>query len=226
LQKKITFCIFDQILYKVKSLELNMSSNTDNKKELIIAAAIRRFAHYGFSKTTMNEIAEDVKITKANLYYYYPEKTALIHDVILAVTDDFRKLEQDLIEKSDSSIFDLILALLDLKSAFIEQHYMLHMNENMEWIKGAPLQTLMREIHEKEIVQVAKLFQKGVDNKELAIEDVNKASETYVYLMKSIGLVGILCDVFTGIPTQCNVGDVLQKQKDATLLIFNGLKVK
>ncbi|PTX09755.1 TetR/AcrR family transcriptional regulator [Sphingobacterium faecium] len=203
-----------------------MSSNTDNKKELIIAAAIRRFAHYGFSKTTMNEIAEDVKITKANLYYYYPEKTALIHDVILAVTDDFRKLEQDLIEKSDSSIFDLILALLDLKSAFIEQHYMLHMNENMEWIKGAPLQTLMREIHEKEIVQVAKLFQKGVDNKELAIEDVNKASETYVYLMKSIGLVGILCDVFTGIPTQCNVGDVLQKQKDATLLIFNGLKVK
>ncbi|UZJ66593.1 TetR/AcrR family transcriptional regulator [Sphingobacterium sp. KU25419] len=44
-----------------------MSSNTDNKKELIIAAAIRRFAHYGFSKTTMNEIAEDVKITKANL---------------------------------------------------------------------------------------------------------------------------------------------------------------
>ncbi|MEJ5091484.1 HTH-type transcriptional regulator RutR [compost metagenome] len=203
-----------------------MSSNTDNKKELIIAAAIRRFAHYGFSKTTMNEIAEDIKITKANLYYYYPEKTALIHDVILAVTDDFRKLEQDLIEKSDSSIFDLILALLDLKSAFIEQHYMLHMNENMEWIKGAPLQTLMREIHEKEIVQVAKLFQKGVDNKELAIEDVNKASETYVYLMKSIGLVGILCDVFTGIPTQCNVGDVLQKQKDATLLIFNGLKVK
>ena len=226
MQKKITFCIFDQILYKVKSLELNMSSNTDNKKELIIAAAIRRFAHYGFSKTTMNEIAEDIKITKANLYYYYPEKTALIHDVILAVTDDFRKLEQDLIEKSDSSIFDLILALLDLKSAFIEQHYMLHMNENMEWIKGAPLQTLMREIHEKEIVQVAKLFQKGVDNKELAIEDVNKASETYVYLMKSIGLVGILCDVFTGIPTQCNVGDVLQKQKDATLLIFNGLKVK
>ncbi|WP_447768616.1 TetR/AcrR family transcriptional regulator [Sphingobacterium faecium] len=203
-----------------------MSSNTDNKKELIIAAAIRRFAHYGFSKTTMNEIAEDVKITKANLYYYYPEKTALIHDVILAVTDDFRKLEQDLIEKSDSSIFDLIIALLDLKSAFIEQHYMLHMNENIEWIKGAPLQTLMREIHEKEIVQVAKLFQKGVDNKELAIEDVNKASETYVYLMKSIGLVGILCDVFTGIPTQCNVGDVLQKQKDATLLIFNGLKVK
>ncbi|UZJ64138.1 hypothetical protein OKW96_17375 [Sphingobacterium sp. KU25419] len=60
----------------------------------------------------------------------------------------------------------------------------------------------------------------------MAIEDVNKASETYVYLMKSIGLVGILCDVFTGIPTQCNVGDVLQKQKDATLLIFNGLKVK
>ncbi|KKX49288.1 MULTISPECIES: TetR/AcrR family transcriptional regulator [Sphingobacterium] len=201
-----------------------MSTNNDNKKEFIIAAAIRRFAHYGFSKTTMNEIAEDVKITKANLYYYYPDKTTLVHDVILSVTDDFRKQEQELIKKSKSSVINLLLDLLDLKSAFIERHYMLHMNENMEWIKGAPLQTLMRQIHEKEVIEVAKLFQNGVDNKELAIEDVHKTSEMYVYLMKSIGLVGILCDVFTGIPTQCNVGDVLQKQKDATMLIYNGLK--
>ncbi|MBB1643791.1 TetR/AcrR family transcriptional regulator [Sphingobacterium sp. UME9] len=46
----------------------------EDRKDQIIHAAIRRFMHYGFSKTTMNEIAEDIKITKANLYYYYSEK--------------------------------------------------------------------------------------------------------------------------------------------------------
>ncbi|UIR57486.1 TetR/AcrR family transcriptional regulator [Sphingobacterium sp. SRCM116780] len=202
-----------------------MSTNTDNKKDLIIAAAIRRFSHYGFSKTAMNEIADDLKITKANLYYYYPDKTTLIHDVILSITDDFRKMEQEVIENSKSSIIDLLLELLELKSSFIERHYMLHMNENLEWIKGAPLQTLMRELHAKEIAQVALLFQKGIDQKELYIADVNKASETYVHIMKSIGLIGILSDVFTGIPTQCNVGNVLQNQKDATIMLYNGLKL-
>ena len=201
-----------------------MLSNIDSKKDLIIAAALRRFAHFGFSKTAMNEIAEDVKITKANLYYYYADKASLIHDVVLKVTDDFIKLEQDLIEKSDSPIIELLLELLELRSSFIERHYMLHMNENMEWIKGASLQTLMRDIHAKQIVQVSKLLQKGVKRKELAIADIDKTSETYVYIMKSIGLIGILPDVFTGIPTQCNVGEVLQKQKEATILIYNGLK--
>ncbi|RYZ16531.1 MAG: TetR family transcriptional regulator, partial [Chitinophagaceae bacterium] len=36
---------------------------TDQKRESILEAAIRRFAHFGVSKTTMNEIAADLSIS-------------------------------------------------------------------------------------------------------------------------------------------------------------------
>ena len=42
----------------------------DSKKNQIISAAVKRFGHFGYAKTTMNELADDLVITKANLYYY------------------------------------------------------------------------------------------------------------------------------------------------------------
>lgn len=53
-------------------------AETDKKRELIIEGAIKRFIHYGINKTTMNEIAEDMSVSKPSLYYYFPDKTSLI----------------------------------------------------------------------------------------------------------------------------------------------------
>jgi len=52
------------------------------KEQLILIAARRRFAHYGFSKVTMDEIAGDVGLAKPSLYYYYPTKENLFRAVI------------------------------------------------------------------------------------------------------------------------------------------------
>ena len=49
---------------------------------LILTAAQRRFAGYGFSKVTMDEIALDVGMAKASLYYYYPTKEDIFRAVI------------------------------------------------------------------------------------------------------------------------------------------------
>lgn len=56
---------------------------TDKLKEItIINAARERFAHYGFSKVTMEEIAADVEMGKASLYYYFPTKEDLFRVVV------------------------------------------------------------------------------------------------------------------------------------------------
>ncbi len=52
------------------------------KESLILAAARKRFAHYGFSKVTMDEIAADVGMAKPSLYYYYETKERLFSAVI------------------------------------------------------------------------------------------------------------------------------------------------
>lgn len=53
------------------------------KENAIIDAARKRFAHYGFSKVTMEEIAADVEMGKASLYYYFPTKEDIFRAVII-----------------------------------------------------------------------------------------------------------------------------------------------
>lgn len=43
-------------------------------RDRILEAAGRRFDHYGYNKTTMSEIAADLKMSTGNLYRFYPSK--------------------------------------------------------------------------------------------------------------------------------------------------------
>jgi TetR/AcrR family transcriptional regulator len=52
------------------------------KEQVIVTAARKRFAHYGFSKVTMDEIAADAGMGKASLYYYFPTKERLFEAVV------------------------------------------------------------------------------------------------------------------------------------------------
>jgi TetR/AcrR family transcriptional repressor of mexJK operon len=61
----------------------------DIKKEKILEAAYQRFLHYGYSKTTMNEIAGDLSMSKALLYYYFPDKSQLYTAVMRRVADEY-----------------------------------------------------------------------------------------------------------------------------------------
>ena len=55
---------------------------SSEKQALILDAARKRFAYYGFSKVTMDEIAADVGLGKASLYYYFPTKENLFQEVV------------------------------------------------------------------------------------------------------------------------------------------------
>ena len=63
----------------------------DIKKDKILESAYNRFLHYGYSKTTMNEIAGDVSMSKALLYYYFPDKSQLYVAVMKNLSDDYLK---------------------------------------------------------------------------------------------------------------------------------------
>jgi len=45
-----------------------------SEKEMIVAAAIKRFSHYGYGKTTMAELAADCDMSVGNLYRFYKNK--------------------------------------------------------------------------------------------------------------------------------------------------------
>ena len=68
---------------------ISATDQQDIKKEKILEAAHQRFLHYGYSKTTMNEIAGDLSLSKALLYYYFPDKSQLYTAVMRKVADEY-----------------------------------------------------------------------------------------------------------------------------------------
>jgi TetR/AcrR family transcriptional regulator len=66
-----------------------MSQGETEKISTILEAARKRFAHYGLAKTTMSEIASDIGMSKASLYYYFPDKEHLFVAVISREMDKF-----------------------------------------------------------------------------------------------------------------------------------------
>ncbi len=57
--------------------------NKEEVKKRIILSAGRIFSHYGFKKTTMDEIARSLKMGKSSVYYYFESKEDIFEAVIL-----------------------------------------------------------------------------------------------------------------------------------------------
>lgn len=64
----------------------------ENREQQILRIAGKLFGSIGFDRTSLRQIAEEAGITKAALYYYFPDKEALYDKVVLDALkrlDDF-----------------------------------------------------------------------------------------------------------------------------------------
>ncbi|WP_328991497.1 TetR/AcrR family transcriptional regulator [Kribbella sp. NBC_01245] len=87
----------------------------DTKAE-IHQAALELFSTHGYEKTSLREIAEQVGITKASLYYHYSSKQDLLKAIIGTFFDDLQRVLQlvDVVEWSPESERELLAAYLDV----------------------------------------------------------------------------------------------------------------
>jgi AcrR family transcriptional regulator len=57
--------------------------NKEEFRNKIIASAGQIFSHFGFKKTTMEEIAKALKMGKSSIYYYFKSKEDIFEAVVL-----------------------------------------------------------------------------------------------------------------------------------------------
>jgi AcrR family transcriptional regulator len=89
----------------------------DDKRALILGAALKLFGQYGFRRTSIDDIAREAGIAKGTVYLYVETKEAL-----------FRALSQSLIDQmmdtaraaaaGQGTLSDRLLAVLDAKFGF------------------------------------------------------------------------------------------------------------
>lgn len=60
-----------------------------DKRQKIVDAAIKRFIYFGVAKTTMDDIAKDLSLSKPSLYYYFVNKNHLVGAVLDDIFDEY-----------------------------------------------------------------------------------------------------------------------------------------
>ncbi|HEO66026.1 MAG TPA: TetR/AcrR family transcriptional regulator, partial [Spirochaetes bacterium] len=61
-----------------------MSEDKENIRQKILEVAEKRIDHYGFNKTTVEEIAEDANIGKGSIYSHFKSKKEILIALIVA----------------------------------------------------------------------------------------------------------------------------------------------
>jgi AcrR family transcriptional regulator len=83
----------------------------DSASQRIVTAARRHFFTHGFRSVTMDDLAEELAMSKKTLYASFPSKDALLRAVLL---DKFRTVEADLDRITSQSAADALGALHQL----------------------------------------------------------------------------------------------------------------
>lgn len=73
-----------------------MTNGKEQKLDSILRTALELFAHYGYKKTTLEDVAREMDMTKSNLYFYVTNKKDLY---VMAVKLAFREWQESVAEK-------------------------------------------------------------------------------------------------------------------------------
>jgi TetR/AcrR family transcriptional regulator len=197
-------------------------STVDDKKNQIIRAALKRFSHFGIAKTAMSEIAEDLKLSKANLYYYFPDKFSLIEAIVYQIIGETDIAIDEALDNIPHTL-DLLIRMLDIKKEYFEKYYMLVVNLHEMNINEEKWAALAKSMFEREVGTTSRIFEQGIKRNELVTFDVPATSELYVAMIRGLAM---FCDHATPhtLVDREELARIIEKQKQAAAIFINGIK--
>lgn len=142
-----------------------MKNNT--KKFQILKAAQKRFARHGLFKTSVEEIARDLRIAKATIYHYFTSKEDIFFKVLHSETEKFIAELKEVLEKPDLDTAAKISAYIDIKEQVKEKYSLLYdLIINLQ--KEHPLEadeTVLKNLIQQEIDIVSAFLKKVINKK-------------------------------------------------------------
>ncbi len=202
-----------------------MAKNADVKRQKILEAARRRFAHYGMAKTTMAEIAQDLSFSKALLYYYFPDKNRL-YAAVLEYTVDEMVTESNQRINEQKNIEDAVKVFLEVRLEIIKENYSIF-EYTYSFRSDFPpdLEEACSSIFKKDIEQAQLILERGVANKEIVVEDLPLTARIFMIsiLGMRIGVIKEFKNLFIP-PTKEEFDYILSLQKKLAKIFINGLR--
>jgi TetR/AcrR family transcriptional regulator len=202
---------------------ITASEEPERKVDFILKAAQKRLGLYGYEKTTMQEIADDISMSKAALYYYFPDKERLFKAVIENEQKEFSlEFERRIAELTDAD--KMIMELLEIRHTLFRKFLNLSKFRLSESYKVKPLlndlYNRMREI-ETEILMT--IFNKGKESGIFHFEDASELALLFSDLLQGIRIIEMKRISRLEMTTEEN-DHLFKMLREATILFINGLK--
>lgn len=198
----------------------------DQKREVILEAALKRFKRFGLAKTTMEEIARDLEISKGSLYYYFPDKDRIyVAAIERIVSQCFADVSATL--ESALSVKEVMDKYLSVKEKIlIDYHFLFGIHE---WVSDKP-SSLMRQVgdlvHQSETCFLSAMISKGKALGELAAaHDPQKTADLLVHVL--FGFWVVWCKWQAAdfeLQNTDNIKEFMNRERSLLTIFFQGLK--
>lgn len=134
------------------------------RQAAIIEAAKEVFHRYGFKKTSMDDLARAVGLSRQGLYLHFPSKQALFKTMIMQVLDGMRADAREALARHDVGIEDRVLDAFDaMFSKAVGSENLSELFTTMVELLGPQN---IRELQEEFASQIAQsLSSAGIDEK-------------------------------------------------------------
>jgi len=196
-----------------------------NKTDRIIEVAQSLFGLYGLEKVSMLEIANELNISKASLYYYFPDKESLYLAVLEKEQAEFISRISEIIrtiKKPEEMLREYVILRLDYFSRLMNLSR-LRLEAYSEF--KPVIRETIRSFREKEKKEIVKILNKGIRLRVFSIEDPDMTASLFLDLLKGLR-VSLLRDRRTLVIERDEYESLLEKTTAFTGIFIKGLRNK
>jgi TetR/AcrR family transcriptional regulator len=163
----------------------------DQKAEYIIGIAQKKFGLYGYEKTTMREVAEEIGKSKGLLYYYFPDKESLYKAVLEREQAEFIKnLSAEIEGLNDPA--DCLRKYVSIRLSYFRTLVNIGRLRIKAYIELKPvIAESMKAFSEEENSVVRGIFEKGTDKGIFIIENIPETAALFLDLLRGLRIAVI-----------------------------------
>jgi len=153
---------------------------------VILDAARRQFAHFGYSKVTMSEIAGEAAMAKASLYYYFPTKENLFHAVMVNEHQEFMNCFRSILGQNLSA-GDRLRSYVNLRYEYFNKMLNMNILDLRSSVRMKPVFTSTYEDFSLQELKVIRLIiEDGRARKEFDVRSSDKIAVALLHIMQGL----------------------------------------
>lgn len=169
-----------------RPINLNNQSKSSKVREQILDTAFRHFITHGYAKTTLSGIAEELGKQKTAIYYYFKNKEDIFNSIVqleaMNLLEELKKIltsEEDVTKVLKSYVSARVYAMYNVSSKYklLKEELFLLLPQ---------IETSRSSYHEKEIVLLAELLNKGMKKGVIRTTDAGLMSKVIVNTLKGL----------------------------------------